>query len=127
MKLLFGLRPHLYLQLHDHCILTHALHYRVKLFQDNKQCESFFLVENILLRPLVETKYELIIFTDDKQKKLVSYYNAEFNELRDLRDDLWHIVIKAENFSIEKDAKTGKNIVVVYDLFNNPILKSEKH
>ena len=91
----------------------------------NKQCESFFLVENILLRPLVEIKYELIIYTDDKQKKLISYYNAEFNELRDLRDDLWHIVIKAENFSIEKDAKTGKNIVVIYDLFNNPILKTE--
>lgn len=90
----------------------------------NKHCESFFLVENILLRPLVETKYELIIYLNDK-KKLISYYNTEYNELRDLRDDLWHIVLKSENYSVEKDPKTGKNIIIIYDLFNNPILKSE--
>ena len=91
----------------------------------NKHCESFFLVENILLRPLVETKYELIIYTDKKKKLLTSYYDTEFNQLRDLRDDLWFIVLKNENFSVEKDAKSGKNIIVIYDLFNNPILKSD--
>jgi hypothetical protein len=96
-----------------------------KFKQFNVNCESFFLIENILLRPLTETKHQLIIYTDDKQKLLTSYYNTEFNQLRDLRDDLWVILVQDENFSVEKDAKTGKNIIVVYDLFNNPILKSD--
>lgn len=96
-----------------------------KFKQFNIDCESFFLIENILLRPLIETKHQLIIYTDDKQKLLTSYYNTEYNQLRDLRDDLLVILVKDENFSVEKDAKTGKNIIVVYDLFNNPILKSD--
>jgi hypothetical protein len=92
----------------------------------NRDCESFFLIENILLRPSIETNYQLVIYKEENKTLLKSYYNTEYNLLRDLRDDLWVIILKKQNFSIEKDEKTDKHIIVVYDLLNNPILKSEK-
>jgi hypothetical protein len=93
----------------------------------NKDCESFFLIENILLRPKIETNYQLIVFNDEEQVLLKSYYNVEYKLLRDLRDDIWVSVLKEKNYSIEKKGKTKKYLIVVYDLFNEPILKSEQH
>lgn len=92
----------------------------------NRDCESFFLIENILLRPSIETNYQLIIYSKENEILLKSYYNTEYNILRDLRDDLWVIILKERNFSIEKDEKTDKYIIVAYDLLNKPILRSEK-
>ena len=98
-----------------------------KFKQFNVDCESFFLVENILLRPLIETMYQLVILSSDGAEKLLtSYYDDDFNQLRDLRDDLWIVLLEEKNFSIEKDKTTNKNIIVIYDLFNKPILKSNK-
>jgi hypothetical protein len=92
----------------------------------NRDCEAFFLIENILLRPNIETNYHLLIYAERNEILLKSYYDTERNVLRDLRDDLWVIILKEQNFSIEKDEKTNEYIIVVYDLFNKPILKSEK-
>ena len=92
----------------------------------NNDCESFFLVENILLRPITETNYQLLISSDDNEVILKSYHSTEFNQLRDLRDDIWMIVIDEQNFSVEKVSDSNKFSIVVYDLFNQPILKSEK-
>ena len=92
----------------------------------NNDCESFFLVENILLRPITETNYQLLISSDDNEVILKSYHSTEFNQLRDLRDDIWVIVIDEQNFSVEKVSDSNKFSIVVYDLFNQPILKSEK-
>lgn len=90
----------------------------------NLECESFFMVENILLRQQVDTKHELVVYSDEKQKLLNSYYNLDYKELRDIRDDLWVSVLKEDNFFVEKDQ--GKFIITIYDILNNPILKSIK-
>ena len=96
-------------------------------FKDiNNDCESFFVLENILLRPITETSYQLLISSDDNQVILKSYFSIEFNQLRDLRDDIWVIVLDEQNFSIEKVSDSNKFVIVLYDLSNQPILKSEK-
>jgi len=92
----------------------------------NNDCESFFLLENILLRPIIEPNYQLLISSDESQVILKSYYSTEFNQLRDLRDDIWVIILDEQNFSIEKVSDSNKFSIVVYDLFNQPILRSEK-
>ena len=90
----------------------------------NLECESFFMVENISLRQQVDTKHELVVYSDEKQKLLKSYYNLDYKELRDIRDDLWVSALKEVNFLVEKDQ--GKFIIIIYDILNNPILKSIK-
>lgn len=96
----------------------------IKQFKNlNIECESFFIVENILLRPKIETNFVLQILDDNKDILLKSYYNSEKNFLRDLKDDLF-ILIKNRNISIEKESKTNEFILVVYDSVNKPILKS---
>lgn len=92
----------------------------------NLDCESFFLIENILLRSIVASNYQLIVFSKENDAILESYYQTEFNQLRDLRDDLYSSVIKQQNFSIEKEAKNKKYTIVLYDLFSTPIMKSQK-
>ena len=82
------------------------------------------MVENILLRQQVDTKHELVVYSDEKQKLLKSYYNLDYKELRDIRDDLWVSVLKEDNFFVEKDQ--AKFIITIYDILNNPILKSIK-
>lgn len=92
----------------------------------NKDCESFFILENILLRPIAETNYQLLISADDNQVILKSYPSTEFNKLRDLRDDIWVILLDEQNFSVEKISDSNKFGIVVYDLLNQPILTSQK-
>lgn len=84
------------------------------------------MLENILLRPTTETNYQLLFTSDESKVILKSYYSTEFNQLRDLRDDIWVIVLDEQNFSVEKVSDSNKFCIVVYDLFNQPILKSEK-
>lgn len=103
-----------------------ALSKAIKKFkQFNSDCESFFVVENILLRPVIEINYQLEIYSENNEILLKSYYNSEYNQLRDLRDDLSVIIQNKENISIEKDQTTNRFLIIVYDLFNTPILKSE--
>lgn len=97
-----------------------------KFKQLNADCESFFLVENILLRPLIESNYQLTVLSDDGVTIFKSYYNGDFKDIRDIKDDLWVDVLKIENYSIEKDETAKKYIIVIYDLLNNPILKSDR-
>jgi|AntAceMinimDraft_5_1070358.scaffolds.fasta_scaffold01597_5 hypothetical protein len=97
-----------------------------KFKQLNADCESFFFVENILLRPLIESNFQLNVLSDDGIALFKSYYNADFKDLRDIKDDLWVVVLKRENYSIEKDENAKKYMVVIYDILNNPILKSER-
>lgn len=98
-----------------------------KFITINNDCESFFILENILLRPTSETNYQLLISSSDDQVILKSYFSTEFNQLRDLRDDIWVILLEEQNFSIEKISDSNKFGIVVYDLFNQPILRSEKN
>lgn len=96
-----------------------------KFNQFNSDCESFFVIENILLRPVVEIVYQLEIYKENNKVLLKSYYNSEYNILRDIRDDLSIIIQNKDNLSIEKDESSNKYRIIVYDLVNLPILKSE--
>ncbi|GGE41072.1 hypothetical protein [Psychroflexus planctonicus] len=95
-----------------------------KFDEINSASETFFIVENILLRPLLESNYELNIYSKSKKILLKSYYNLDFKNQRDIRDDLWVLLNKTENFTVEFDSKKKLYWLIVYDLLNNPVFKS---
>lgn len=92
----------------------------------NKQCEGFFLVEHILLRPLLTTDYSVHFFDENKAHFLVSFEVGNFEEQNDIRGDIFILGTNKDNFSVIK--KEGKNEfqLVLFDIFNKPIFKSPK-
>ena len=47
----------------------------------NTLCEGFFLVEHILLRPLLSTDYSVSYFDDDKTPFLISFESGGFENI----------------------------------------------
>lgn len=87
----------------------------------NSQHEGFYMIENLLLRPVEEkSKYLTISF-----KKNVVFRSSKVLDsisVRDLKNNLFAIVNSKLNFSIVK--KDKKFTINIYDVFDNLILNS---
>jgi hypothetical protein len=92
----------------------------------NKACEGFFLVEHILLRPLLTTNYSTSFFDDKSEACLVSYDSGSFEEQNDLRDDIFVLGSNKENYSIIKSETKKVFKIVLFDIFNKPVYQSPK-
>lgn len=92
----------------------------------NMACEGMFLVEHILLRPLLTTNYITTFLNDDSDPCLVSYNATSFEEQNDLRYDIFILGTNKENYSIIKSKEKKEYQIVIFDIFNKPVFKSPK-
>ena len=98
----------------------------VKFEHLNKACEGLFLVEHILLRPLLKTNYITTFLDNDNLPFLISYNATSFEEQNDLRNDIFLLGTNKENYSIIKSKGKKEFQIVIFDIFNKPVFKSPK-
>ena len=92
----------------------------------NNTCEGMFMLEHILLRPLVSTNYTTIIKDDKGNEFLKSYSSGPFEEQREVRDDLYVIGVNPDNYSAKKTKAKKSFKVILYDILNKPVFQSIK-
>lgn len=92
----------------------------------NKECEGFFMIEHLLLRPLVPKNYQTIFFYDDGSECLQGFEPRDFDDHRNFRDDIYIIATDPENYSIQKEADNLEYDIVLFDILNKPVFKSSK-
>lgn len=92
----------------------------------NVACEGMFLVEHILLRPLLTTNYITTFLNNDSEPCLVSYNATSFEEQNDLRNDIFILGTNKENYSIIKSKEKKEYQIVIFDIFNKPVFKCPK-
>lgn len=92
----------------------------------NNECEGMFVLEHILLRPLVSTNYITIFRNDLGEEILRSYRAAPFEEQREFRDDIYVLGVNPENYSVQKVKGKKSFKIVLFDIMNNPVFISVK-
>ena len=92
----------------------------------NSLCEGFFMIEHILLRPLLSTDYSVSFFDDNKKLFLKSFESGKFEEQNDIRNDIFILGAKKENYSVIKTEGKKEYQIILFDIFNKPIFKSPK-
>mgnify|MGYP001449280832 CR=1 FL=1 len=92
----------------------------------NNESEGMFILEHILLRPLVSTNY-ITIFKDDKGDEFFkSYRPASFDDQREFRDDIYVLGVNSDNYSVQKIKGKKSFKIVLYDILNNPVFESSE-
>ena len=86
-----------------------------------------FMLEHILLRPLVSTNYTTIIKDDKGNEFLKSYRSGPFEEQREVRDDLYVIGVNPDNYSAKKTKAKKSFKVILYDILNKPVFNQLKN
>lgn len=92
----------------------------------NSECEGMFVLEHILLRPLVSTNYITIFKNDQGEEFLKSYSAAPFEDQREFRDDIYVLGVNSENYSVQKVKGKKSFKIVLFDILNNPVFESLK-
>ena len=92
----------------------------------NNQCEGMFVLEHILLRPLVSTNYITVFNNNEGAEFLRSYRAAPFEDQREFRDDIYVLGVDFDNYSIQKVKGKKSFKIVLYDILNNPVFESVK-
>lgn len=90
----------------------------------NIACEGFFMIEHLLLRPLVHKNYQTYFFFDDGTDCLQGFESGDFDEHRNFRDDIYIIGTDPDNYSIQKAEEELQFEVVLFDILNKPVFKS---
>mgnify|MGYP003326451474 CR=1 FL=1 len=68
----------------------------------NNECEGMFILEHILLRPIVSTNYITIFNDENGDEFLKSFRPAPFEDQREFRDDIYVLGVNSENYSVQK-------------------------
>jgi len=97
-----------------------------KIKELDAKSESFFMVENILLRPVSHKDYTLIFYDANGGKYIESYFKSEQDTLRDLKSDFSILVADKKNFNVVKKLNSKNFEIILYDLLNRPLFKSAK-
>ena len=92
----------------------------------NIDSEGLYLIEHILLRPLVSTNYSTTFFFEDGTPSLKSYNSGIFEDQREFRDDIYVLGIDSQNYSVQKIENENKFQIVVFDILNIPLFISVK-
>lgn len=92
----------------------------------NNECEGMFVLEHILLRPLVSNNYSTIFKNDQGEAFLRSYRTAPFEDQREFRDDVYVLGVNSENYSVQKVKRKKSFKIVLYDILNKPVFESVK-
>ena len=92
----------------------------------NNVCEGIFLIEHILLRPLVSSNYTTSFVYNDGSEFLKSYTSGTFEDQREFRDDIYVLGVNSENYSVQKIKNKSSYKVILFDILNQPIFESIK-
>ena len=92
----------------------------------NNECEGMFVLEHILLRPLVSTNYITVFKNEQGEEFLKSYSASTFEDQREFRDDVYVLGVNADNYSVQKAKRKKSFKIVLYDILNNPVFESLK-
>mgnify|MGYP004172707625 CR=1 FL=1 len=92
----------------------------------NNLCEGIFIIEHILLRPLVSSNYTTSFIYNDGLEFLKSYTSGTFEDQREFRDDIYVLGVDSENFSVQKIENKSRYKVILFDILNQPIFESIK-
>lgn len=92
----------------------------------NIQCEGMFLLEHLLLRPTVLSEYEIEILDQDKNTILKSFESGSVDYLSSIKNDIYVIATNPDNYLIEKNTKTERHRIVIYDVLQKPKYTSFK-
>ncbi len=92
----------------------------------NNECEGMFILEHILLRPIVSTNYITIFNDENGDQILKSYRPAPFEDQREFRDDIYVLGVNSENYSVQKTKGKKSFKIILYDILNNPVFESSK-
>ena len=95
-----------------------------KMKEYNLKSEGFFMIENILLRPLSRKDYTLFIYDENRKKFFKSYYSADLDKLKDLRRDFAILSTDKKNYNVVKKANGKRFEIIIYDLLNKPMFRS---
>ena len=98
----------------------------LKIKELDYSSEQFFMIENILLRPVSHKDYTLIFYDDKGGKYIESYYKSELDILRDLKSDFSILVTDKKNFNVVKKLNSKNFEIILYDLLNRPLFKCSK-
>lgn len=89
----------------------------------NLRSEGFLIIENILLRPLNNDKYSLVVSSFQETLIFKSFKITDFIKLSEIRDDLTEILKDRSNFSIHKSNDDSSSFLIsVFDIMDNKIL-----
>ena len=98
----------------------------LKLNSLNRTTERFYVVENILLRPLVIDKFKMKV-SANQVVLFNSFKIYDFNRLTEIREDLLSVLAERSNYSIHKSINNSKKYSIsVFDVMDNKILTSSK-
>ncbi|MBT3444881.1 MAG: hypothetical protein HN443_07560 [Flavobacteriaceae bacterium] len=92
----------------------------------NNECEGMFVLEHILLRPLVSNNYFILFKNDQGEEFLKSYRASSFEDQREFRDDIYVLGVNSENYSVQKVKGKKSFKIVLFDILNNPVFESVK-
>lgn len=91
----------------------------------NIQSEGFYLIENILLRPLNTDKFSLFVSKDNGKIIFKSHKIDDFVKLSEIRNELIDLLSDRSNYTIHKPSKdSNKYVISVFDIMDNKILMS---
>ena len=92
----------------------------------NNECEGIFVLEHVLLRPLVSSYYTTIFINNEGEDFLKSYRSATFEDQREFRDDIYVLGIKSDNYSVQKIKGKKSFNIIIFDILNNPVFETHK-
>lgn len=92
----------------------------------NVKCESFFMIEHLMLRPLEIRNYQIYFYDDQGDECLRGFESGDFQEQRNFRDDIYIIGTDPDNYSIQSRDKEDEFEIVIFDILNMPVFKSPK-
>jgi len=95
-----------------------------KIKDFNEKCEGFYLVENILLRPVSSKDYTLFFYDEKEKKYMESYFQSDIENLRDLKRDFSILATDKKNYNVEKKINSKNYQIIIYDILNKPLFKS---
>ena len=88
--------------------------------------EGFYMLENILLRPIKMNNNTLFVQNEKKENVFETFYDLKISEIDELSNDLNYILSKKENYIIEKNYSNKKFKIIIYNDQNLQVFKSCK-
>lgn len=98
---------------------------RLKKLSDEN--EGFYMIENILLRPIKSSNNILYLLNENKEKLFETFFDLKISEIDEISDDLNYILSKKENYVIEKNYSNRRFKIIIYNDQNLQVFKSCKN
>ncbi len=100
--------------------------FKDRIFELNKNCEGFHMIEHILLRPLEPIFFTFNILDEGGQIFLTGYFPGSLSEQNIISDEIPLLGSRSENFSVISEDNNITFKVVLYDSNMQPVARLKK-